>query len=81
MIQFILKEGVLNDDYLMLPEKSKVFKGQYVAIIKYYEFATHWSNTECVKRFRSKQSLEEYLGKCYPEAQADLDYTGSCLEY
>jgi hypothetical protein len=80
MIEIMLREGVLNDDILTLPEKGKVFKGQYVALVKYYKFATAWSNSEHVKRFRSRERLEQYLDKNYPESVDDLDFTGSCIE-
>lgn len=81
MLEYILREGVLNDDILMLPEKGKVFKGQYVALIKYYEFKCAWSNSEHVKRFKSRKTLEEYLDKNYPESCYDYDFTGTSMEH
>jgi len=38
MYKFILKENVLTDNILLIAEKNKVFKGNYIAIIKEYYF-------------------------------------------
>lgn len=65
MIQTILKEGVLNDDYLYLADKGKVFKGGYIAIAVYYTFQNEWSNRENIKRFRSEETLNKFLEKQY----------------
>jgi len=78
MREFILKENVLTDNVLAIPDKGKIFKGGYVAIIKEYEFATSWSDKEIVKRFRSVDRLRLYLDKQYP--QADIDFEGTTLE-
>jgi hypothetical protein len=66
MITELLQEGVLNDSVIMYPDKGKVFKGQYIAIIKEYRFLNEWNNQEQVKRFRTEESLEKYLAKNYP---------------
>ncbi len=67
MQQFILKESVLNDDILMLSDKNKVFKGGFIAIIKYYTFQNSWCNNENIKKFRSINSLKDFLNKNYSE--------------
>jgi hypothetical protein len=76
--EFILRENVLTDNILSIPNKGKIFKGGYVAIIKEYEFATSWSDKEIIKRFRSVNRLQSYLDKVYPEA--DVDFEGTTLE-
>ena len=76
--EFILRENVLTDNILVIPNKGKIFKGGYVAIIKEYEFETSWSDKETIKRFRSVNRLQSYLDKKYPEA--DVDFEGTCLE-
>jgi len=78
MREFILKENVLTDNVLAVPDKGKIFKGGYIAIIKEYEFATSWSDKEIVKRFRNVDRLNSYLDKQYP--QADIDFEGTTLE-
>ena len=67
MESYILKEGVLNDDYLKLADEGKVFKGGYIAILVYYTFANAWCNTEHVKKFRKESQLNKYLDKHYPQ--------------
>ena len=76
--EFILRENVLTDNILSIPNKGKIFKGGYVAIIKEYEFSTSWSDKETIKRFRSVNRLQSYLDKVYPEA--DVDFEGTTLE-
>ena len=78
MREFILKENVLTDNVLAVPDKGKIFKGGYIAIIKEYEFATSWSDKEIIKRFRSVDRLNSYLDKQDP--QADIDFEGTTLE-
>jgi hypothetical protein len=63
MESIILREGVLNDDELYLSDEGKCFKGGFIAIIKYYTFLNSWCNTENVKKFRSKNSLNKFLIK------------------
>ena len=67
MHQFILRENTLTDNVLILPEEGKVFKGNYIAIIKEYKFLNEWSNKLEIKRFRSFEQLEKHLNKFYPE--------------
>jgi len=78
MSEFILKENVLTDNVLSIPDKNKVFKGGYIAIIKEYFFQSAWSDREEVTKFRSESRLVAYLGKKYPDA--DIDFCGTCLE-
>ena len=65
METYILKESVLNDDVIMLPNSNKIFKGNYIAIIKRYEFLNSWNDKEIIKRFRNKDILLNYLYKNY----------------
>ena len=76
--EFFLQENVLTDNILMIPDKGKIFKGGYIAIIKEYVFQNSWSDKEVIKRFRSKSRLDSYLDKQY--AQAEVDFEGTCLE-
>jgi len=76
--EFVLRENVLTDNVLIIPQKGKIFKGRYIAIIKEYSFETSWSDKETVKRFKSVDRLTDYLIKHYPESE--IDFTGTCLE-
>jgi hypothetical protein len=78
MREFILKENVLTDNVLAIPNKGMIFKGGFIAIIKEYEFLNSWQDKEIVKRFRSVDRLISYLDKQYP--QADIDFEGTTLE-
>lgn len=78
MREFILRENVLTDNVLAIPDKGKIFKGGYIAIIKEYEFLNSWQDKEIIKRFRSVNRLQSYLNKVYPEA--DVDFEGTTLE-
>ena len=80
MKQFILKENVLTDDVLILSDKGKVFKGNYIAIVKFYEYQCSWSDKENIKRFRSKKSLYNFLDKYYTNLDY-LDFTNTNLDY
>jgi hypothetical protein len=64
---YTLKEGVLNDNEIFIADEGKVFRGNYIAVIKEYSFVSCWHNKETVKRFRTQKSLSNYLGKNYPE--------------
>ena len=67
MQQYILKENTLTDNLLLVPERGKVFNGQFIAVIKEYKFQNAWSDKEEIKKFRSKNQLIKYLNKNYPE--------------
>lgn len=67
MQTYILKENVLTDNELLLPDEGKVFTGNYIAIVKEYTYQNAWSDKETVKRFRSEKELKKYLSKNYPE--------------
>lgn len=67
MTTYILKENVLTDNLLIMPDENKVFKGNYIAVIKEYTFQNAWSDRESIKRFRSEKELQKYLNKNYPE--------------
>jgi len=75
--EFILQENVLSDNILLLPAKGRIFKGNYIAIIKEYSFQNEWSDKEIIKKFRSKEQLFKYIDKKYPGN--DLDLTGTEL--
>lgn len=67
MQTFILRERPLTDNVLLLADEGKVFKGNYIAIIKENTFLNAWSDKESVKKFRKQESLNNYLNKNYPE--------------
>jgi len=67
MNTYILNEETLNDNLIYIADDGKVFKGNYIAIIKEYSYLNSWQNKETLKRFRSEKSLENYLTKNYPE--------------
>ena len=67
MKEFILKENVLTDNILLIADKGKVFKGNYIAIIKEYSFANSWSDKETIKRFRNVNQLNKYLSVNYKD--------------
>jgi hypothetical protein len=67
MQTFVLQERPLTDNVLMLADEGKVFKGNYIAIIKENTFANAWSDKESIKKFRSQKMLDNYLAKNYPE--------------
>ena len=67
MQSYILKENVLTDNILMLPDEGKIFKGGYIALLEEYTFANAWSDKCTLKRFRSQEALDKYLNKHYPE--------------
>ena len=76
--EFFLRENVLTDNILMIPDKGRIFKGGYIAIIKEYQFQNSWSDKEIVKKFRSKERLNSYLNKQYSEVDW-IDFEGTCL--
>ena len=78
MYQFILKENVLTDNVLIVPQTGKVFKGNYIAIIKEYVYQNSNSDRELPnKKFRNANSLYKYIDKNYPEF--DECFEGTCL--
>ena len=77
-MEFFLQENVLTDNILTIPNKGKIFKGRYIAIIKEYVYQNSWSDKEIIKRFRNKDKLNQYLAKQY--SQVEIDLTGTCLE-
>ena len=78
MREFILRENVLTDNVLAIPDKGRIFKGGYIAIIKEYEYENPWQDKEIVYQFKSIDRLNRYLDKQYP--QAEIDFEGTCLE-
>jgi hypothetical protein len=79
MQTFILRENVLSDDLLILTDKNKVFKGNYIAKVKQYSYLNAWSDKETIKLFRSKKSLYKFLDKNYSDLDY-LDFTGTNIE-
>lgn len=67
MRSYILRENVLSDNTLLMPDDGKVFKGGYIAILIEWEYQSAWTDKETVKKFRSTVQLEKYLSKKYPE--------------
>ncbi len=65
MQSYILKENVLTDNLLLIPNENKIFKGGYIAIIKEYYYQNAWSDREEVKKFKKINTLEKYLAKNY----------------
>ena len=76
--EFILRENVLTDNILSVPNKGKIFKGGYIAIIKEFVFLHAWGDKETIKRFRSEKRLTDYLDKHYHDN--DVDFYETCLE-
>ena len=64
MTQYLINEGVLNDDTLYIADNA--FKGNYKAILEYYTFATTWSDTRHVRRFRTLDTARAFIAKRYP---------------
>ena len=78
MLQFILQQNPLTDNFISIPEKGKVFKGGFVAIVKEYTYQNAWSDKESVRKFRSKARLCTFLDKKYPDH--NVDFSGTCLD-
>lgn len=70
--EYILKEGVLNDDLLRVLDDGFEFKGGYIATITEYRYKNEWSNEGRLRQFRSKKSLLKYIAKNYPEFDTDI---------
>lgn len=77
---FLLRENVLTDNLLHVPTKGHLYKGGYIAQVVEFTPLNEWSDKKEVKRFRSKERLLSYLYKTYPDAMADIDLTGTCIE-
>jgi len=71
MNQFILRENVLTDNVLLIADKGKVFKGNYIAILKEYKYLNAWNDRETILKFRSEKSLLNYLGKNYNDKELE----------
>jgi hypothetical protein len=71
MNQFILRENVLTDNVLLIADKGKVFKGNYIAILKEYKYLNAWNDKETILKFRSEKSLLKYLGKNYNDEELE----------
>lgn len=68
---YTLRQGVLNDDELFIPEEGKLFKGGYIAIVEYHRYLNAWNNTHHVKRFRNRNQLIKYLDKNYTSEELE----------
>ena len=71
MNQFILRENALTDNVLLIADKGKVFKGNYIAILKEYKYLNAWNDKETILKFRSEKSLLNYLGKNYNDEELE----------
>jgi hypothetical protein len=71
MNQFILRENVLTDNVLLIADKGKVFKGNYIAILKEYKYLNAWNDKETILKFRSEKSLLKYLSKNYNDEELE----------
>ena len=78
--EFILNEGVLNDNTLILPKKGYHFKGGYIGKVVEYTFRNAWQNDKHIKNFRSAKRLHEYLNKHYPQTEYEYDFSGTTLD-
>ena len=67
MQQFILRENVLTDDTLFLPDEGKIFRGGYIGFIHEYTYRNAWSDDENIRRFRSKKQLTKHIKSRYPD--------------
>jgi hypothetical protein len=76
--EFLLRQNVLTDNILIVPNKGKIFKGGYIAIIKENRFRSAWADVESIKRFRSVDRLNTYLNKHYSDVE--FDFNDTCLE-
>jgi len=76
--EFFLKENVLTDNILLVPNKGKIFKGGYIGIVKEYKYQNQWSDKEIIKKFRNANRLNDYIFKNYPDVE--IDFTDTCLE-
>ena len=75
MTEYILNERVLTDDTLSIPDKGKIFKGGYIAVVQCYTYANAWNDKPLKPlRFRSKERLFNYLERYYPE------FDNTCIE-
>jgi hypothetical protein len=71
MNQFILRENVLTDNVLLIADKGKVFKGNYIAILKEYKYQNAWNDKKTILKFRSEKSLLNYLSKNYNDEELE----------
>jgi hypothetical protein len=79
MYTYVLDERVVSDDTLSIPEKGKIFKGGYIAVVQRNEFANAWQDRPLKPvKFRSEERLHKYLSKHYPEFESD--FSGTCIE-
>jgi len=72
MQSFILKENVLTDDILHLPDEGKIFKGGYIAKIEYFTFLHAWGDEKHTIKFRNANRLNSFLKKKYPEVELPI---------
>jgi hypothetical protein len=64
---YTLKENVLSNNTLVVAEQNKIFKGGYIAMAMEYVYQNSQSDRMTIKRFRSRERLEKYLSKNYPQ--------------
>jgi hypothetical protein len=64
---YTLKENVLSNNTLVLADEKKIFKGGYIAMAMEYIYQNTQTDKMTVKRFRSRERLNKYLSKNYPD--------------
>ena len=72
MQTFLLKQNVLTDDVLKMPQENKVFKGNYIAILEYNVYLNPWQDRKIIRKFRSQKMLEKTLLKKYGKSLQEL---------
>ena len=72
MRTFLLRERVVSDDTICLADEGKTFKGKYIAILKQHSFASPWTDTQTIIKFRKKKILSTYLLNNYTEEELEF---------
>lgn len=61
------REGVLNDDILIVANDGYKFKGGYIARLEYFTYRNPYENDRHVRHFRTIEAAEKYIAKHYGE--------------
>ena len=72
MNSIIVNKRVLSDDVLYLPDRGKIFKGNFVAILEYHTFLNEWSDQKHRRGFRTMANAVKFMHKRYPELITEL---------
>lgn len=70
---YILKENVLTDDLLIVPQEGYKFKGGIIAIVKQYSYQNCYSDKETIIKFKNKNSLFKFIDKHYKDIEFDCE--------